>query len=157
MEKDSIFDIKENVKENFTLDEENETSSNNEKSKYVEKVNTVWIEKFTKNNNYNIIDNEGGGDCLFATIRDAFKSIGKITTIDKLRYHLSNELTEETYENYKTLYMAISNDYKQIKKDIEDVYNSEKKLTKDINESIDKNKSDQLNDLKKKKRKNVRN
>jgi len=150
VEKDSIFDIKENVKEIFTLDEENETSSNNEKSKYVEKVNTVWIEKFTKNNNYNIIDNEGGGDCLFATIRDAFKSIGKIKTIDKLRYHLSNELTEETYENYKTLYMAISNDYKQIKKDIEDVYTSEKKLTKDINESIDKNKSDKLNDLKKK-------
>ena len=113
-------------------------------------MNTTWIEKFTKNNHYNIIDNEGGGDCLFATIRDAFKPIGKITTIDKLRYHLSNELTEETYENYKSLYMAISNDYKQIKKDIEVVHTSEKKLTKDINESTDREKSDQLNELKKK-------
>jgi hypothetical protein len=155
---ESIFEEKENVKILPILEEENEEISNNEKKKYEEKVNTTWIEKFTKNNNYNIIDNEGGGDCLFATIRDAFKPIGKITTIDKLRYHLSNELTEETYENYKSLYMAISNDYKQIKKDIEDVHTSEKKLTKDINESTDREKSDQLNELKKKeeeKRKNL--
>lgn len=155
---ESIFEEKENVKILPILEEENEEISNNEKKKYEEKVNTTWIEKFTKNNNYNIIDNEGGGDCLFATIRDAFKPIGKITTIDKLRYHLSNELTEETYENYKSLYMAISNDYKQIKKDIEDVHTSEKKLTKDINDSTDREKSDQLNELKKKeeeKRKNL--
>ena len=155
---ESIFEEKENVKILPILEEENEEISNNEKKKYEEKVNTTWIEKFTKNNNYNIIDNEGGGDCLFATIRDAFKPIGKLTTIDKLRYHLSNELTEETYENYKSLYMAISNDYKQIKKDIEDVHTSEKKLTKDINESTDREKSDQLNELKKKeeeKRKNL--
>ena len=46
--------------------------------------------------------------------------------------------------------MAISNDYKQIKKDIEVVHTSEKKLTKDINESTDREKSDQLNELKKK-------
>ena len=147
---ESIFEEKENVKMLPILEEENEEISNNEKKKYEEKVNTTWIEKFTKNNNYNIIDNEGGGDCLFATIRDAFKPIGKLTTIDKLRYHLSNELTEETYENYNSLYMAISNDYKQIKKDIEDVHTSEKKLTKDINESTDREKSDQLNELKKK-------
>ena len=37
----------------------------------------------------------------------------------------------KTYENYKSLYMTISNDYKQIKKDIEQVHASEKKLTKD--------------------------
>lgn len=145
---ESIFEEKENVKILPTLEEENEEISKNEKKNYEEKVNTTWIEKFTKNNNYNIIDNEGGGDCLFATIRDAFKSIGKLTTIDKLRYNLSNELTDETYENYKSLYMAISNDYKQIKKDIEDVHTSEKKLTKDINESSDREKSDQLNELK---------
>ena len=58
-------------------------------------------------------------------------------------------MNEETYENYKSLYMTISNDYKQIKKDIEQVHASEKKLTKDINESTDREKSDQLNELKK--------
>lgn len=149
LKNETIFEEKNNVKAVTMLEEENEEISNNEKKKYEEKINTTWIEKFTKNNNYNIIDNEGGGDCLFATIRDAFKSIGKITTVDKLRYHLSNEMNEETYENYKSLYMAISNDYKQIKKDIEQVQASEKKLTKDINESTDRDKSDQLNELKK--------
>ena len=79
-------------------------------------MNTTWIEKFSKNNNFGIIDNEGGGDCLFATIRDAFQQIGKITTIDKLRYKLSMELTDDIFENYRNLYIAVSNDYNRRKR-----------------------------------------
>ena len=52
---ESIFEEKENVKILPILEEENEEISNNEKKKYEEKVNTTWIEKFTKNNNYNIL------------------------------------------------------------------------------------------------------
>ena len=34
-----------------------------------------WIQEFLKSNEYQLIDNEGGGECLFAVIRDSFKSI----------------------------------------------------------------------------------
>lgn len=145
-----IFEEKELNTMLPSLQEENEELSKKEKEKYQEKMNTTWIEKFSKNNNFGIIDNEGGGDCLFATIRDAFQQIGKITTIDKLRYKLSMELTDDIFENYRNLYIAVSNDYKQIKKDLIEVQNMEKKLTKSISESTDRNKSDQLNELKKK-------
>lgn len=146
----NIFEEKEINSPLPSLQEENEDLSKKEKDKYQEKTNTTWIEKFSKNNNFGIIDNEGGGDCLFATIRDAFQQIGKITTIDKLRYNLSMELTDDIFENYRNLYIAVSNDYKQIKKDLLEVQATEKKLTKSISESTDREKSDQLNELKKK-------
>ena len=44
---------------------------------FVYKENT----NFFKNDKYGIKDNEGGGDCLFCTVRDAFQSIGVIASI----------------------------------------------------------------------------
>jgi predicted NAD-dependent protein-ADP-ribosyltransferase YbiA (DUF1768 family) len=63
-----------------------------------------WIQKFMKNNNYYIVDNEGGGDCLFATVRDAFSSIGQQSTVNKIRNRLANEATEDIFMNYKEQY-----------------------------------------------------
>ena len=50
------------------------------------------------------MDNEGGGDCLFATVRDAFSSILQQTTVNKLRKKLSDEATEEVFLGYKEHY-----------------------------------------------------
>ena len=74
----------------------------NGKSRDLKKDN--WVQKFMENKNYDIIDNEGGGDCLFATIRDAFSSIAQQTSVDKLRKRLSEEATEELFLNYRKNY-----------------------------------------------------
>jgi hypothetical protein len=37
---------------------------------------TKWIEKYFKNNNFDVINNEGGGDCLFCIIRDGLETVG---------------------------------------------------------------------------------
>ena len=63
-----------------------------------------WMQKFMENKNYDIVDNEGSGDCLFATIRDAFSSIAQQTSVDKLRKRLADEATEEIFMNYKEYY-----------------------------------------------------
>ncbi len=80
-----------------------------------------WIKQFMQNKNYTINDNEGGGDCLFAVIRDAFASIGITYTVGDLRKKLSDDVTEETYLNYKTLYDSFLNSTKITKDELKEI------------------------------------
>lgn len=97
----------------------NEIKGDYERRTKEEKKGEKWIQKYMKNENYDIIDNEGNGDCLFATVRDAFSSIAQQTSINKLRKKLSNESTESIFITYKELYdnnkSSIVSDTNQIK------------------------------------------
>jgi hypothetical protein len=70
-------------------------------------VQDNWVQTFMKNKNYGILRNEGGGDCLFATIRDAFSEIGYHTTVQKLRQILSQEATITQLETLTDIYRGI--------------------------------------------------
>jgi len=63
-----------------------------------------WIQNFMQNQNYDILEVESNGDCLFATIRDAFKQIGQITTVKILRALLATQITDEIYQEYRKVY-----------------------------------------------------
>ena len=63
-----------------------------------------WIQNFMKNKLYNIIDNEGGGDCLFSVIRDAFKSINKDISVSDLRKIISKNADMQVFQNFKEQY-----------------------------------------------------
>lgn len=99
-----IFTNKENAILPIALKPETMKDATDIKEKYHEAANDTWIQKFMKNKNYLIIDNEGNGDCLFATIRDAFDSIGQETTVNKLRSKLSSEVDESVFRKYKEQY-----------------------------------------------------
>jgi predicted NAD-dependent protein-ADP-ribosyltransferase YbiA (DUF1768 family) len=86
------------------LPEETQKQAKNIREKYHESPNDTWIDKFMENKNFSIQDNEGGGDCLFATIRDAFSSIAQQTSVNKIRKKLSEEATQEIFDNYKEHY-----------------------------------------------------
>jgi len=86
------------------LKEESSRQAKDYREKYHQSPNDLWIEKFMMNTNYGITDNEGGGDCLFATVRDAFSSIVQQTTVHKLRQKLASEATQEIFMGYKEHY-----------------------------------------------------
>lgn len=67
---------------------------------------TSWIQKLMRSSKYGIVDNEGGGECLFACLRDAYAGIGRVLSVAKLREMVSMEATDELFMNYKTLYDA---------------------------------------------------
>jgi len=86
------------------LKEETQKEAKDIREKYHHSSNDTWIDKFMKNHNYSIVDNEGGGECLFATIRDAFSSIAQQTSTNKLRKKLAAEVTEKIFDGYKEQY-----------------------------------------------------
>ena len=103
-EREDIFIMTKGIPLPPLLKEETKKQAKDYREKYHESPKDTWIEKFMKNKNYNIVDNEAGGDCLFATIRDAFSSIAQQTSVHKLRKKLATEATEKIFLNYKELY-----------------------------------------------------
>lgn len=74
--------------------------------KYISSESNFWVQKFLKNNNYKIKNNEGGGDCLFSAIRDAYITIKKEYTVNQLREIVASKATQDQLDNYKALYNA---------------------------------------------------
>ena len=63
-----------------------------------------WIQKYLKNSYYNIVKNEGGGDCLFSSIRDGLKLVNVERSVGDMRKMLAKEATDEVFQNYKELH-----------------------------------------------------
>lgn len=95
------------------LPEESGEMSKKIKEGYESDTKHNWIVQSRKNTNYQIINNEGGGDCFFAVIRDAFTQLGKNTTVEKLRALLANEATEDMYQESRTLYATTLGEFQE--------------------------------------------
>lgn len=96
-----------------SLKEETSKAALDIRQKYHEKPTDTWLQKFMSNPNYTITDNEGGGDCFFAVIRDAFESIGQDTTVSKLRSKLSDEVNNNFFNDYKEQHVMFSEEIKK--------------------------------------------
>jgi predicted NAD-dependent protein-ADP-ribosyltransferase YbiA (DUF1768 family) len=142
-EEEDKYEIPENRKDIFILTkgvpippllrEETRNAAKEIKDEYEkrpkeEKKRDNWIEKFMKNDNYDIEDNEGSGDCFFATIRDAFSSVAQQTNVKNIRKKLSQEVTSQTFETYKNLYddaknsiLSDTNEIKQLELEYKEI------------------------------------
>jgi len=104
-----IFIMTKGVQIPAILEEENKQQSKNIREKYKETPNDAWVSKYMKNPYYELVNNEGGGDCLFATIRDAFSQIGQQTSVAKIRKKLADEANEQVFSGYKEQYDMYNN------------------------------------------------
>ena len=86
------------------IPEQNSTQSKKERSSYQEDKDDPWIRSFLKNPHIDKQDNEGGGHCLFAVIRDAYATRGIDVSIKELREKLSNYANQDQYQYYRGQY-----------------------------------------------------
>ena len=123
-------DINININDLFTIKKtkidilptETEEDAKSYRKNFASAKNTskYWMQTFMKNIFYSSKDNEGGGDCFFAVVRDAYDSIGMKTTMANLRQLLSDRITINQFNLYKTLYEDNKQEIENIKNDIEE-------------------------------------
>lgn len=138
-DKDSVFINDPEVKMPLILTEETQKTAEELRSSFVESTRNEWIATFMENNEYKIQDNEGGGDCLFAVVRDAFEQIGKRTTVEKLRNLVAEYADDELFQQYRDVYLSMENSIVENNKEIE----ASEKIIKQLKITI-KKKMDEL-------------
>jgi predicted NAD-dependent protein-ADP-ribosyltransferase YbiA (DUF1768 family) len=76
-----------------------------------------WVQSYYHNNNFKVVTNQGGGDCLFMAICQAFLSIEPDSDISviKLRRLLASVLTESQYLDYRERYEMFSRTLKELR------------------------------------------
>ena len=113
------FEIDLKVQPPPPLPKESKEDAKKIKKDYSPSENKPWIQQFTKNPNYEIVQVENNGDCFFATIREGFKQIGYKTTVAELRAILVKEITHEIYQENRKLYEDLSKTKNEYDQDIE--------------------------------------
>ena len=135
------FKMENNVKneiEEFDI-EHKINMYNQEVKEYEPPINiglSSWIQKFTKNNNFKIIENEGGGDCFFYTIESAFKEIKKNISVENMRSLLADEATEDKFKTYYDFYVSFFVSIEENNKNKDKQKKECQKLKKEYNELI---------------------
>ena len=138
--KDGLFVLDKNKKLPDVLLEETKDDSTKLKKEYSEKgaKKMSWMERFMKNNEYDIVETQANGDCLFDTIRLAFSQIGYITTTEKLRALLSNEVTDDIFQTYRNLYLNADGEKQTIEQRIRVISGTVKELKKRLEKITEK-------------------
>ena len=74
------------------------------KEKSAAAKNQLWIQNFMNDPNYGLIDTKYDGNCFFNSIRLALEENEQDISVDEMRDVLATNVTEEIFQNYKSLY-----------------------------------------------------
>lgn len=136
-----LFTIDKKIKPLADLSEETEDIAKKLRKKFEGTPNDSWLQTFLKSSEYNIHDVERNGDCFFAVIRDAFKQLGHITTVQKLRAVLAKELTENVFEEHRSLFTDISGTINEYNRELTSI---KEKIEKELNVRAKNSKSNKF-------------
>jgi predicted NAD-dependent protein-ADP-ribosyltransferase YbiA (DUF1768 family) len=140
--KGTVFEIDSHAKIAALLKQETEEESNELKTAYKKSSKNMWVENYMKNNNYDIVETESNGDCFFAVIREGFKQVGKITTVEKLRNVLAEEVSDSVFQEHANLYKGFQNEIDELAKELESMKSTNELYKK----RAKKNESKQMRD-----------
>ena len=106
------------------IEEQTKEQSDTERKLFLEThkddADNKWINKFMQSKKYNVVENEGGGDCLFAVLRDSLNTVGRNLSIKQIRKEMSREATEDLFEHYNELYNQFKGGQKASKKAVKE-------------------------------------
>ena len=125
---DSSDDEDKGEEDTESLPEQTLEESKLEKSQYAQVANQPWIQTFMKNNNFGIDNVAGDGDCLFTTIHEGLKSVGKDVSVNEMRKILADNVTEEIYLNYKIFYDNARSEYDSLHSEIKSLSKRHREL-----------------------------
>lgn len=130
--KDTVFtkDTTSPSQKTWPEESEEESKKYHEEFEKTKSTNDNWVQTFFRNKHYGIVKNEGGGDCLFATVRDAFEEIGYHTTVLKLRTLISQEIDLKQFEERMKLYREIRYGVENTEHEMEEISKKNQSLKK---------------------------
>ena len=106
--KKGVFTVDPHTPTPALLPEESQADAEKIRQEFEEgRSGRPWLQEFMKNPYYDIHPVEANGDCLFATIRDAFKQIGHHTTVADLRAVLAREVSDDVFQENRRLYLDL--------------------------------------------------
>tara|TARA_B100000780_G_scaffold68163_2_gene45089 strand:+ start:3689 stop:5740 length:2052 start_codon:yes stop_codon:yes gene_type:complete len=107
-DEDDEEEVKEFIEKPIILKQQIKEESDYEISNFTPNDSDKWINKFLKSHKYSIVNNEGGGECFFAILRDGLKTLNleKYHTISvkNIRKKLADDLDEEQFNTYMEFY-----------------------------------------------------
>ena len=127
---DNLDDLRvtKSIEQTIKLKEETKENAQEEKRIYVKNKDNYWVEDFFKNNNYSVKDNEAGGDCLFAVIRDGLQGTNKSFSVSKLREKFAEQLNTAIFDSYKEKYELFYEQYNLSQKQLKEYASRHKEL-----------------------------
>ena len=109
-------------------------------------ANANWVQKFMKNGEYRVHKTPPDGDCFFTVIVEAFLQIGKKTTIEALREIVADSLTQETFDHYSSLQVAIKAEIDGNQTNINKISDKIKEYKKRFDKVADKSEKERIID-----------
>ena len=142
--KDGVFSINKTTQRVLSLTEETKDDAKKVKESFIESEKGVWVEKYMKNNQYNIVSTLTNGDCLFDTVRIAYEQIGYETTIQKLRALVAKEVTKEQFLEYRELYQSTLAEIEDTDKELKRLVAENRNLKERLKDTTDKVKRSEI-------------
>ena len=99
-----------------------------------------WMQKYMKNNNYDIEKVPGNGDCFFTVLKEAFVGIPLLIHIDELREILSNHADDKTLQTRIERFKMFKNEHTKAKLATKQVNKNYKDEQKRLLDEFEKNK-----------------
>jgi len=141
---DNIFTVKKINVNNLPTETEEDAKLYRKNFASAKNTYKYWMQNFMENIYYDNKDNEGGGDCFFAAVRDAYNSIGMKTTVANLRQLISDKININQFNIYKTLYEDNKQEIQNIKNEFNEKKNELKKLEAKLIEVFSKKEKQEI-------------